>query len=264
MSLRPYPLTLRPLWALVLVSVLQFTMPLAYAQSALLITSNEDFALTAVRSDIGLFSFNIELDVALVAGMRYENPPMQRMDYRIIGDLVAGTPSGFTSFDLQREFEGNAFYEQGSSLVFEISPSAVLDDGVQLAELAGESVVLLFDGRESATGRFHPARLELRADGTGQLLNSNNQPGEDTGSTIAAGSEYIIDLAFDPGNTTVLSTTAIGNSSSDGIGASVFAILLAPWLLVRLRRRRHCWHRCVCHPCLAVCSIPDSLIKFSD
>ncbi len=239
MSLRIHPLTLRPLWMLALVAALQLATPLAYAQSSLLTTSNEDFVLTPVRSDIELFSFNIELDLALVAGMRYENPPMQRMDYRIFGNLEAGTPSGFESFDLQREFEGNAFYEQGSSLVFEISPSAVLDDGIQLAELAGESVVLLFEGRESATGRFHPARLVLRADGTGQLLNSNNQLDEDAASTIDAGSEYIIDLAFDPGNTTVLSTTAVdSSSSSNGSGAAVFAIALTPWLLIRFRRRR--------------------------
>lgn len=222
---------------LVLAMVLVLATSAAFAQSTTLATSNEDYTQTPVHSNIESFSLEIELDVPLVAGMRYENPPIRRMEYRVVGQLEEGTPSGFDSFDLQRRFEGDAFYLQGSTLVFTILPAAVLDDGVQVAELAGEAVVFLFDGREIGTGRFHPARLELRGDGTGLLQNSNNQPGEDASSTIIAGAEYIVDLAFDPGNTTVLRITPSGGGSSSG-GATLLAIALVPWLLAQCRRRR--------------------------
>lgn len=207
----------------------------APAQDATLATSSDDYEISDVRSDIGLFSLNVVLDAPLVAGTRYENPPIRRLDYRVVGLLEAGTPSGFESFDLQRGFAGGAFYAQGGSLSFEIAETAVLDDGVQVAELVGEDVVLLFDGREIGTGRFHPARLELRADGSGRLQNSNNQPGDDPASTIEAGAEYVTDLLFDPGNTTVLRVAARDGGSSGG-GAAVVAPLLLSLLLLRRRR----------------------------
>lgn len=223
--------------------LLVLAAPVAFSQSTTLATSSEDYSVTAVRSDIQSFAFDIELDVPLVAGRRYENPPILSMNYSVVGQLVENTPSGFPGFNLMRELDGEEFYAQGSSLTFEIADSAVLDDGVQIIELAGEAVVFLFDGREIGTGRFHPARLELRANGVGLLQNSNNQPGDGADSTIAAGSEYIMDLAFDPGNTTVLRVTGSEGDSLSGGGAAVFTVALLPWLLVLYRRRRGCSRR---------------------
>jgi len=139
----------------------------------------------------------------------------------VVGDLADGTPSGFTSFALEREITGEDFYAQGSMLQFEISPSAVLDDGVQLAELAGGDLVFRFDGRELGNGRFHPALFELRADGTGRIQNSNNVPTLDPLLEIATGSEYVTDLTFDAGNTTLFTesmNSEVSDSSSSGGG----------------------------------------------
>ncbi len=117
---------------------------------------------------------------------------------------MAGTPSGFPAFALQRDLTGAEFYAQGSSLNFEISPTAILTDGVQIAELVGNGVVLTYNAREVGNGRFHPALLELNADGTGRIQNSDNVIVENPLQQIDFGDEYINDLMFDPGNTTLI------------------------------------------------------------
>jgi hypothetical protein len=112
------------------------------------------------------------------------------------------TPSGFAAFNLMRVIEGDEFYEQGSALDFEISASADLSDGLQVSELVGEAAVFVFDGRELETGRYHPALLELNADGTGLLRNSNNMGGINPASMeevdVMIGEEYVTELSFDP------------------------------------------------------------------
>ncbi len=178
---------------------------------------SDDLQVTPVFSDVDFFSIDIEIDAPLATGV-YTNPEIIRVTYQVTGDLVAGTPSGFASFDLQRSISGDEFYAQGSSLSFEISQNAVLSDGVQVAELVGAGTVLTFNGREVDNGRFHPALLELDADGSGQIQNSNNVPTLVPLLEVDFGAEYITDLGFDAGNTTVLRRTPEGTLSGGGGG----------------------------------------------
>lgn len=172
---------------------------LAAAPTTAIRLSNSDFTTTPAFSDVQTFDFDIELGVPLAAGS-YANPTMNRLDYSVSGTLVAGTPSGFSGFALSRSFTDAAFYLQGSSLSFEVAPTADLSDGVQVSELTGADPVFVFNGREDGTGRFHPALLELNSDGTGRIQNSNNAP---AGTPIAFGAEYITDLTFDPATLTI-------------------------------------------------------------
>ncbi len=213
------------------------------AQSMQLSFSNETFETTNVFSDIEIFEFTIDIDAPLAAG-QFENPPISSVTYRVFGMLVEGTPSGFPGFNLEREITGEEFYAQGSSLQFEIADTAVLEDGVQIAELVGSEVVFLFDGREVDNGRFHPARVELRADGTGRLQNSNNVPTLEPLLEVDPGSEYIVDLVFDAGNTTLIvdpnvivdpngvSIDGDGNGGNSSGGGSPSIILLLAQLAV--------------------------------
>lgn len=243
-----------------LFAVLMLTSNAALAQSMLLTFSNETFETTNVFSDIELFEFSVDIDESLAVG-QFDNPPINAVVYRVSGSLVAGTPSGFPSFQLEREISGEDFYAQGSSLQFEIAETAVLEDGIQIAELAGADLVFRFDGREIDNGRFHPARVELRADGTGRIQNSNNIPTLDPLLEIDAGSEYIIDLVFDPGNTTLIidpdfdpnadplnsadpsDTDDESTASSGGGGSMHWFGLIALMLLVSALRMRLCYHR---------------------
>ena len=160
----------------------------------------------------------------------FDNPPIVSVSYRVSGNLIAGTPSGFEAFALEREITGEEFYAQGSSLQFEIDEAAVLDDGVQIAELSGSEVVFRFDGREVDNGRFHPALFELRADGTGRIQNSNNTPTLEPLLQIDTGSEYINDLVFDPGNTTLITGT-IETGTSGGGAFSIVDWLILFWMV---------------------------------
>jgi len=215
----------------------------ANAQTMTLATSNADYQVTNLFSDVGVFTITVVINAPLAAGV-YNNPDIISVNYQVSGTLTPGTPSGFPAFALSRDISGTEFYAQGSSLHFQISPAAVLQDGVQVAELVGNDIVLSYNAREIDNGRFHPALFELRANGTGRIQNSDNIVSEDPFQQVNFGDEYITDLAFDPGNTTLI-TGATPNVSRGGGGMSTrldIACLLAAGLffsLFRYRRRRH-------------------------
>lgn len=205
----------------------------------ILISLNDSqFVVTPVFSDVGTFRVQIGLD-GLLETRVYDNPDFTQLDYSVSGTLVAGTPSGFPGFMLSRSILGPDFYAQGSALRFEIAPTAVLTDGIQVAELvgSGDDVVFRFDGREIDNGRFHPALLELRADGTGRIQNSNNVPSLNPLNEVDFGAEYITDLAFDPGNTTIISGGLPPEPPADDGGGGALFWLLGGLAVLRLRRR---------------------------
>jgi hypothetical protein len=212
----------------------------ALAQNMTLRMANGDFQISNTFSDVDIFDIRVEIAAPLAAGV-YNNPDIIDVTYQVMGDLVPGTPSGFPAFNLQRSITGTEFYAQGSSLSFEISPTAVLTDGVQVAELVGAGVVFTFNAREIDNSRFHPALFELNADGTGRIQNSDNIHTLDPLNEVNFGEEYITDLMFDPGNTTVI----IANASPcpcgfDGGSGSVVApeLLMMLTLFSFFRRQR--------------------------
>ena len=213
----------------------------ANAQNMILSVSSNDFQVTPVFSDVDTFGINIEIDGPLATG-QYINPDIVSVSYGVSGTLVAGTPSGFPAFALQRDMTGTEFYAQGSSLSFNIMPTAVLSDGVQAAELVGGTLIFTFNGREIGNGRFHPALLELNMDGTGRIQNSNNVVVEVPLQEVNFGDEYITDLIFDPGNTTLLTGTPVAPPPVPvgGSGPLSFSGLatLSLLLVVRAMRRR--------------------------
>ena len=198
----------------------------ANAQTMLLSISSEDYQITNVFSNVSTFAFNIEINGPLAAGV-YIDPEIVSVDYSVSGSLAAGTPSGFTTFALRRNITGTEFYAQGSSLSFEIGVGAALVDGVQIAELVGSDIVLTFNGREIGNGRYHPALLELNIDGTGRIQNSDNIIVENPLDQVGFGTEYITDLMFDAGNTTVITAMPVAPPPSSGGGGATswFAIL---------------------------------------
>ena len=165
----------------------------------------DDFGLSPQFNQLNTFSFTIDVDEPLVAGGVYNNPILSGVQYNIFGVLPQGSPSGFPAFNLVRNIGGAEFYTQGSSLNFEISSAADLSDGLQASELVADGIGRIFEftGREVGTGRYHPALVELFADGTGRIQNSNNfggdNPSDDTDEEIDVnfGEEYIVDLTFD-------------------------------------------------------------------
>jgi len=213
----------------------------ASAQTMTLALSSDDFQVTNVFSNVDEFSIIIEIDAPLEAGT-FNNPDIVDVMYTVTGDLAAGTPSGFPSFALVRNISGTDFYAQGSSLSFEISANAVLDDGVQIAELVGNGLVFTFNGKEIGNGRFHPALLELNSDGTGRIQNSDNIVSEVPLQQVAFGQEYITDLTFDPGNTTLLALSAGPGPIPGGGGGTlsplevVLSALLALFAVLRAGR----------------------------
>ncbi len=227
-----------------ILALLVLTTGTVGAQTTQISVSNADFVVTPQFNNVPLFSFELEIDLPLAAGV-YDNPPLVRVRYTVEGQL-ANTPSGFPAFALERDISGAEFYAQGSSLRFEIAPNAVLDDGVQVAELRGTDLVFVFNGREIDNGRFHPALFELRADGTGRLQNSNNVVSSNPPLEVGFGEEYITDLRFDPGNLTLLTTDLPPPEGppfgGDGGGALsvdllVLALLAAVGGVLRRRRR---------------------------
>jgi hypothetical protein len=217
----------------------------ANGQTMLLSTSSSGYEITNIFSDVDFFTIDIEIDAPLAPGI-YIDPDIINVTYQVTGDLEPGTPSDFPAFDLQRNMTGAEFYAQGSSLNFEISQSAVLSDGVQVAELVGNTIVLTFNAREIDNGRFHPALLELDAIGTGRLQNSNNVPTQDPLVEVDFGAEYITDLVFDPGNTdliTELPVPVVAGGGGGGGGANSVVgvgglIMLAAIARIRGRHRR--------------------------
>jgi hypothetical protein len=188
-------------------------------------TTNTDYQLTNVFGDVDTFSITVVIDAPLTPGV-YVNPDIVSVSYAVSGALTPGTPSGFPSFALQRDMDGTEFYAQSSSLNFKISPTAVLSDGIQVAELVGNDVVLTYNARETGNGRFHPALFELRANGTGQIQNSDNVITENPLQQVSFGDEYINDLMFDPGNTTVITGVAPQSSGGGSISTLFLGLLL--------------------------------------
>ena len=168
--------------------------------------SSDDFTVTPTFSQVSQFSFTITIDEPLTPGV-YSNPTIESVEYQVSGDLVNGTPSDFPGFALDRTIIGEAFYNQGSSLQFEISGTADLSDGLQVSELAGTDDVFVFDGREIDTGRFHPALFVLNSNGTGSIRNSNNTVSVNPMNQIDFGDEYVSDLAFNANTLTLVIPT---------------------------------------------------------
>jgi hypothetical protein len=211
--------------------------PAVNAQNMTLSIDQSDFIVTNIFSDVDVFSIDIQFAVPLTRGT-FVNPEITDITYRVNGTLVAGTPSGFPAFALERIMTGDEFYAQGSSISFQIAANAVLTDGVQIAELVGNEIVFTFDGKEVDNGRFHPTLIELHSDGTGMMQNSDNIIVLDPLDQVAFGSEYINILNFDPGNTTLLSGDVPPRKSGGSIGfLTVFGLLFL--LLMKAR----VWHR---------------------
>jgi hypothetical protein len=209
--------------------------PTANAQTMLLSISSDDYQVTNVFSNVSTFAIDIEINRPLAAGV-YVDPEIVSVDYTVSGSLAAGTPSGFTNFALQRNITGTEFYAQGSSLSFEIGAGAALVDGVQIAELVGSDIVLTFNGREIGNGRFHPALLELDIDGTGRIQNSDNIIVENPLDQVTFGAEYITDLMFDAGNTTVITAMPDDAPSLGSSGAASWFAILSLLLMLWVRR----------------------------
>ena len=188
---------------------------------------SSDFQTSPVFSDVQFFSITIQVDETLAVGADYANPAITQVTYQVTGNLVAGTPSGFPAFDLVRDITGAEFYAQGSSLSFRTSASATLSDGLQAAELEGAGTILTFNGREVDNGRFHPALLELDANGTGRIQNSNNVPSQNPLVEVNFGEEYITDLTFDTGNLTLVSPPPPAFGGGGGSSALSALVLIA-------------------------------------
>lgn len=221
----------------------------------LILISSNDFQITNVFSDVDTFNIAIEIDLPLASGM-YVNPNIVGVSYSVSGSLTPGTPSGFTNFALQRDITGTEFYAQGSSISFDIAVGAVLTDGIQVDELVGNGIVFTMNAREVGNGRFHPALLEIDMNGTGRIQNSDNVIVEVPLQQVNFGDEYITDLMFDPGNTTLIvetpvlppPLTPVPFPSSGGKGASSFvdigvllslaliAFVIRKWRLSAIRR----------------------------
>jgi hypothetical protein len=189
-----------------------FFLPVS-AQAAVITFSDVDFGKTPTFSNVLTFSFMIDIDGPLVAGVSYTNPSLNSVVYNVSGALAPGTPSGFTGFILERTITGTEYYAQGSSLGFEIAANADLSDGLQMSELVGSDSIFVFNGREVNTGRYHPALFQLNSDGTGSIRNSNNMGGTNPSSgnvvDVDFGEEYITNLVFDPGQLTLAAAVPV-------------------------------------------------------
>jgi len=205
--------------------------------------SSNDFQITNVFSDVDTFSILIEIDMPLASGT-YVNPDIVAVSYSVSGSVTPGTPSGFTNFALQRDMTGDEFYAQGSSISFEIAAGAVLTDGVQVDELVGNGIVFTMNAREVGNGRFHPALLEIDSNGTGRIQNSDNVIVEVPLQQVNFGDEYITDLMFDPGNTTLIIETPapppppVFSSGSGAISLVDIGVLVSLALLAFVVRKQ--------------------------
>lgn len=190
----------------------------ALSWADLLAFQASDFGLNPTFSEVRKFAFSIDLAVPVTAGSSYSNPELTRVDYNVSGKLD-GTPSGFPAFNLVRAILGSVFYSQGSSMAFEVDITADLSDGLQVSELVGTGIVFEFNGREVDTGRYHPAIVQLNADGTGSIRNSNNTGGINPGSGLEVdvdfGEEYITELTFTPSTLTLFTDLILMDGFED-------------------------------------------------
>lgn len=201
---------------LICLCMLVFAPALSWADSLKFQAS--DFGLSPTFSDVRTFEFSINIAVPVTAGSSYSNPELTRVDYHVFGTLD-DTPSGFPAFNLVRDILGSEFYSQGSSMTFEVDITADLSDGIQVSELVGTGIVFEFNGREVDTGRYHPALVQLNADGTGSIRNSNNKGGINPGSGLEVdvdfGEEYITELTFDPSTLTLFTDLVLMDGFED-------------------------------------------------
>lgn len=203
------------------------------AEIVRLSTSNNDYQITNVFGDVDLFTIEIDIDMTATPGL-YFDPTIISVTYRVFGSLEAGTPSGFPSFDLQRDISGTEFYQQGGSLLFEIAVDADFTDGIQASELIDNGNILTLNAREIGNGRFHPAILELYSDGTGRIQNSNNIHTVDPLLEVNFGDEYITDLTFELASTTLFTIVEEEEpvpSQSSGNGSISWSMLIIIFLM---------------------------------
>jgi len=201
-----------------LICLCVFALAPALSWADLLTFQASDFGLNPTFSEVRTFAFSIDLAVPVTAGSSYSNPALTRVDYNVSGTLD-GTPSGFPAFNLVRAILGSEFYSQGSSMAFEVDITADLSDGLQVSELVGTGIVFEFNGREVGTGRYHPAIVQLNADGTGSIRNSNNTGGINPGSGMEVdvdfGEEYITELTFIPSTLTLFTDLILMDGFED-------------------------------------------------
>lgn len=170
-----------------------------------------DFGVTPVFNDVATFDFEVVMAGDLTPGQTYTEADVIGVDYSVIGILDEPTPSGFSSFALNRTMDGDEFRAQGSSLAFQIAADADVTDGLQFDELVGTDPdfgsTFLLNAREVDTGRYHPPIVQLNATGAGSLQNSNNFGGVNpvTGMKVDVdfGEEYLVDLSFAPADLTI-------------------------------------------------------------
>ncbi len=202
----------------------------ASAHASFISFSSTDVSITGTpEGNVQFWEFEIDVIGSPVLGSN-SNPVISTVDYRVNGSLDAGNPSGFPAFDLRSEdinggsvLTGAQFYGNGGSVDFFVNASANLLDGVQLSELDllgpqafpspvdASNAIFILNAREDGTGRYHPPLVIFRADGTGQILNSNNtgvngQTGRDiVGDGLTFGNEYITNFTYDPTQLTIVS-----------------------------------------------------------
>ena len=214
-----------------LIPTVVFLFGIPTAPADLIQFEASDFGLNTTFNEVTIFDFNIDLNETIVAGSTYNNPAVNTIDYQVRGSLPMPTPSGFSAFNLVRNIVGSEFYTQGSSMSFSVDAAANLSDGLQISELSGADPVFVFNGREVGTGRYHPALVELNANGTGSIRNSNNMGGINPATNMEVdvefGEEYITEFTFDPAAFTLIATIPEPSSfalfASAGIGLMAFA-----------------------------------------
>ena len=214
-----------------LLGIVFFALIHSPAQAFVIDFSEVDFdTVTPAFSSVSTFNFNIDVDSSLTKS-GFADPSINTIEYNVNGTLAPDTPSGFPAFVFQLShlvapfpappttIPGTVFYQlngdaaPGQTLRFEVSDSANLSDGLQIDELQdlGDGVVFRFNGRETGTdgrpGRYHPAFLELKSDGTGLFQNADNKGGINPSTSetvdVAFGEEYMTDLTFDPSTFTI-------------------------------------------------------------
>ena len=210
--------------------------PILNLQADTLVFRSTDFNPQPVFSDVPNFIIQIETVQPLAPGT-YFDPELVSVNYSVNGTLVAGTPSGFPSFNLVRNIEGEDFYDQGSSINFQIAADADLSDGLQLNELVDTGTIFVFNGREIDNGRFHPALFELYSDGTGRIQNSNNTPTLNPLLEVNFGDEYITDLSFDLSLTIYSADIEPEPSASSSGSGSIFYLVVGLFGLLIIRKR---------------------------